>query len=66
MAFDDEVDRILSQLMITELIDAKRHVQQSPSIVRAKYNSEELTRSFQKIVKKDENKISLISISFFK
>lgn len=39
---EDKVDRVLGNLILTEMVEAKRHVKNSPSIVKTNYETNEL------------------------
>ncbi|CAD8114323.1 unnamed protein product [Paramecium sonneborni] len=66
ISFSDNVDRTLANLIVTEIIDAKKNVKNSPPIARSNYQSTILKQSFPEVlnVKQDPNS-QLITMTLF-
>lgn len=63
---EDNVDRVLGNLILTEMVEAKRHVKNAPSIVKTTYATNELQVNFPEVntIKKSET-TTLINITLF-
>ncbi|CAK68166.1 unnamed protein product (macronuclear) [Paramecium tetraurelia] len=67
ISFSDNVDRTLANLIITEIIDAKKNVKMAPPISRSNYQSSILKSAFPEVsnIKVDPNS-QLITMTLFK
>ncbi|CAD8123613.1 unnamed protein product [Paramecium sonneborni] len=67
ISFQDNVDRTLANLIITEIIDAKKNVKMAPPISRSNYQSSILKSAFPEVsnIKVDPNS-QVITMTLFK